>query len=203
MITTPDQITLKHELFRKLLHLASLAIPALYALTDETITLLVLVPVTFVILAVDLLKNHIKELNAAITGIFGRMMRSHEYFGLTGASYLLLASCIVIGVFPKNIAITAMAVPAVGDVMAGLIGRVFGRIRFFSKTVEGTLAFIFSGTLVVYLIMNIFQLSLLFFVTGFAATCIAGVVEAASKYLHIDDNFSVPIFIGLFMGVLL
>jgi len=202
-MTTPDQITLKHELFRKLLHLASLSIPVLYALTDETITLLALVPVTFIVVVIDLVRSNAKGLNAVITGIFGNIMRAHESLGLTGASYLLLASCIVIAVFPKNIAITAMAVPAVGDVMAGLIGRSFGRIQFFSKTVEGTLAFIFSGTLVVYLIMNIFQLSLLFFVTGFAATCIASVVEAASKYLHIDDNFSVPIFMGLFMGVLL
>lgn len=198
-----QQIDFQQEFYRKIIHLFSLVIPIGYGLTDKITTLIVLLPVTFIIVGADLFKHRVKEIRELANKIFGKMLRSHESTHLSGASYTLLASSIVIILLPKNIAITALAVPFVGDPMAGLIGRKFGRMRFFTKTVEGTLAFILSGSVVVYIIMLIFQLDLLFFVTGFVAVCIAGVVEAASAFLRIDDNFAAPLVMGLYMGVLL
>jgi len=199
----PTQIPFRQEILRKVIHLSAIMIPIGYALSNRADTLLFLIPITVFVAAADFLKSRVKELNELVTKIFGGMLRPKEYRGLSGASYTLLASCIVITLFPLHVAVTALAVPAVADTAAGLVGRKFGRMKFFNKTVEGTLAFILSGTFIVYVIMNIYGLSLLFFVTGFVAVCIAGVVEAASRFLHIDDNFSVPIVMGFYMGVLL
>jgi dolichol kinase len=103
-------------------------------------------------------------------------------------------------VFPRHLAITGFAVLIIiSDIAAALIGRKFGRNRLFTKSWEGTSAFIVSAFLVVTVIGNLLNAPWTYFAFGFIGAIVAGFAEAASAYLKIDDNFSIPVSIGLVM----
>jgi dolichol kinase len=93
--------------------------------------------------------------------------------------------------YTKPIAVAALTFIIVGDTLAALIGRRFGRHRFGRKSVEGSLACL-AGTLLV----AIFAPDLALPVALFGAT-VAAITEALST--RIDDNISVPIISGLAM----
>jgi dolichol kinase len=94
--------------------------------------------------------------------------------------------------FDKPIAIAAIAFIIVGDTLAALIGRKYGRHRFFNgKSWEGSAA-CFAGTLVV----AVFTPGL-----GWPVALIGAVVAAVVEALPLgtDDNVTVPILSGLAM----
>jgi dolichol kinase len=128
------------------------------------------------------------------------MIRDHEANGdFTGATYILLSVCFTIALYDKPIAIAALAFIIVGDTLAAIIGRKFGRHRFSNKSFEGSFACL-AGTVVVavlvWLLMPEFPLSV-----GLAGALVATVVEAMP--LGVDDNVSVPLVSGLVMSLLM
>ncbi|MCK4301338.1 MAG: phosphatidate cytidylyltransferase, partial [candidate division Zixibacteria bacterium] len=78
--------------------------------------------------------------------------------------------------------------------LAALIGRKFGRHRFWNKSLEGSLACL-AGTLVVAALAP--EIAWPIAVTG---AVVATVVEALP--LGVDDNVTVPILSGLSMTLL-
>ncbi len=204
---TETQITYQQEIYRKLIHFSSIIIPVVYTSTDHLRMLVVLLPVTALFIALDMLRHYDNKLKALTMNFLGDLIRDGEKDGeakrLSGASFTLLAACICIFLFPKIVAITALIVAAVADPIAALIGRKFGKKEFLGKTVEGTLAFILSGVMVVFAVSEVAHENVLFIVSGSVAVCLAAVMEAASKVIHIDDNFSVPVIMGFFMGILI
>ena len=78
--------------------------------------------------------------------------------------------------------------------MASLVGRKFGKIKFYDKTIEGSLAGLISCLLSGYLV----QLSLPFVVV-FSGAFAAMFIELLP--ISIDDNISVPLFAGTIMVI--
>ena len=109
----------------------------------------------------------------------------------TGATYILLSVCLTVAMYDKPIAIAALAFVIIGDSLAAIIGRKFGRHKFKSKSVEGSLACLL-GTVIVALFVPELQLQI-----GLLGAIVATVVEALS--FGIDDNITVPILAGLSM----
>jgi dolichol kinase len=197
-------INYKHELLRKSIHLCSLSIPIIYYFVTKELALTILVPLTIFSLILDFGRHVFPPLNKLFTLLFDFMLREHEKDpnkkNLSGASYVLLASTLSIFFFPKLFAITGIAVLILGDIAAALIGRKFGKHKFFFKSLEGTLAFFVVSCIVVLLIPKVEGL-LLEYIIGFIAVAVGALAENLS-YGWADDNLTIPISVGLTMALL-
>lgn len=123
----------------------------------------------------------------------GHMVRKHEEEGdFTGATYILLSVCLTVALFDRATAVAALAFIIVGDTLAALIGRRWGRHRIWGgKSVEGFLGCL-AGTLIVAFLTPGNPL----------LVCVIGAVSAAvieALPTGIDDNVSVPLGSGLVM----
>ena len=88
-------------------------------------------------IAIDLLRLHDQRVKRFFREFFGEMIREHEAFSLLGSTYLLLASLLAIEIFPQPLAAAAVGFTVLGDAMGALVGRAYGRHRFFNKSLEG------------------------------------------------------------------
>jgi len=183
---------------RKLTHLCALVIPGGYFLLklSRGAALAIMIPITILMLLIDIGRLRDWRIWRALKGIVSPIIREHEKMGdFTGASYILLTSCFAIALFPKPVAIAAMAFIMAGDPAAAIIGRKFGRIRYSEKSLEGSLAFLFMALIVAEVTP---QLPL---IVGIIGAVVATVTEALS--LHLDDNASVPLVSGVVMELLM
>ena len=207
-------ISYSQELYRKMIHLFSLVIPIGYALLGKWNMVFILLPLTTIIVFIDHSRHRSARLQQIVDGLFGKMLRAHEMDGeekhLSGASYMLLAACGCILFLPKIIAITAFSVLIISDTAAALVGRKWGEHKLLDKSVEGTLAFVASGIMVVIVVGLLSggdsHISLEFYMFGAIAVILGAMVELASNRWHIDDNISIPLAVGgamLVLGMLL
>jgi len=105
------------------------------------------------------------------------MIRVHEAGGdFTGATYILFSSACTIALFDKPIAIAALAFIIVGDTLAALVGRLYGRHRFGRKSIEGSLGCL-AGTLLVAFLTPQLQLEV-----AVPGAVVATVAEALSTH---------------------
>lgn len=133
------------EAQRKALHLASIVLP-LWILfeplpwphTHRQWVALLLALTAFAI-AVDVVRINDHRARRFFGKFFGGLLREHEQFNLTGSTYLLLAALLALEVFPRPLAGVALGFTVLGDGMAALVGKAYGRTRFFNKTLEGAL----------------------------------------------------------------
>lgn len=98
---------------------------------------LLLVSLVVAAIAIDLVRIHEHRARAWFRRFFGQLIREHERFNLLGSTYLLLAALLAIEVFPRPIAAAALGYTVLGDAVAALAGRAWGRTRVFGKSLEG------------------------------------------------------------------
>jgi len=200
----PATIDYKKELVRKSIHLTSLAICYVYYFVSSSFALKVLIPMTIFVVFIDLLRYYQSPFSRLFYMVFGPLLRQHELDyrkkNLNGASYVLIAVTLAVWIFPKPFVIPAIAVLILGDISAALIGRKYGRHKFLSKSLEGTLAFFIVGCLVIILSPKI-GLGIKEYIIGFIAVGFGAIAENIS-FGWMDDNFTIPITICLVMSVL-
>jgi dolichol kinase len=191
------------EFIRKGIHLFSLLIPVVYYFIPKSTALAILIPLTLAFGLSDIGRLFIPSFGRFYNTWFGFLLRSHEQNErgrrLNGATYVLLAATLLVLLFPKVIAITAIAVLIISDTSAALIGRRFGRHRFMSKSLEGASAFFLSGLLVVAFAPKV-EYAPAEYVIGAAAAFLGAVVEASA--IGLDDNLSIPLTVGGVMWLL-
>ena len=196
-------IEYKHELVRKAIHMCSLSIPIIYYFLTKQQALYLLAPIALTFLAVDIARFYSDPVSRWFYSWFGWLLRKHEQDGsvkrLSGATNVLLSACFCVLVFPKIITINALAVLIVSDTTSALIGRRFGKKRFFKKSLEGSLGFFISAVVVILLAPKIEGLPAEYLIGAFASA-LGAFVEAASS--RIDDNISIPISMGFAMWAL-
>ncbi|KAB2839111.1 MAG: dolichol kinase [Melioribacteraceae bacterium] len=197
-------IDYKNEVLRKSIHLCSLSIPVIYYFITEELALSILIPLALFSVVVDLGRYFIPSLKKPFYAVFGFLLRDHEKNEnnkkLNGATYVLLSAVIMILFFPKIIVVTAFTVLILSDTFAALIGRKFGRHKFLSKSLEGSLTFFVIGILIVIFAPKV-NGGILEYLIGFIAVGIGTIVENIS-FGYADDNLTIPISIGLTMWVL-
>lgn len=193
------------ELARKVIHLCSLSIPIAYSYLTYRAMLSVLVPITVVAFAIDYGRYYVGWLNKLFNILVGPILRPHERDSskklLSGGSYVLISACLSILFFPKVIAISAFSILIISDASSALIGRRFGKRHFLDKSLEGTLAFIASAWIVIFIapkVIGVWEE----YAIGMIAAVLGAIIEAASVTLRFDDNFSVPLTIGMVMWML-
>lgn len=185
------------EIVRKSIHLTSIIIPIVYFFTPRSLALEILIPLTLCFLIVDVGRYYSPTVEVLFNRAFGWLLRKHEsnreQKRLNGATYVLLAATISVFIFPKLIAITGFSVLILCDLAAALIGKRFGRHSLFKKSVEGTVAFLVTGILVVFLLPKI-EYSLAEYIVAIVAVGGGALVEALP--IEIDDNLSIPMTVG-------
>ena len=186
------------EFLRKLLHLSSLVIPFTYLFyfDSKVEALIILLPITLLAFLIEYLRiNSISVKNIFDKYLFS-MLRNHEKSGkYTGATWVFISSTLSIGIFPKDIAIISLIYMSIGDTAAGLIGRKYGTIKIYNKTLEGALAG-FIVCLIVGLMIDL-NLSKTLVVIGALS---AAIIELMP--ISIDDNLRIPLFSGTVMYVM-
>ncbi len=198
------EISYKQEILRKSIHLFSLSFPIIYYFITRDLALKVLIPMTIIAVVLDLLSKRKGIANKIIYGIFGKMLRAHETekkFTLNGASWVLISATTCVLIFPKMLMITGFSILIISDISAALYGRRYGKHKFFDKSYEGSAAFVVSAIIVVAVIGWLTNAPLPYYVIGWIACFFGAWAEAASGWLRVDDNMSIPLSVGGIMWI--
>ena len=182
----------KVEILRKIVHLATLVIPVGYALTSEEMAILFLVPFFIALLIVDLLRHfHSGTASLFQKYFFGRVLREEEKSAFMGSTYFIFSTILTILLFSKSIAIASILILILSDTAAALVGKWIGRVKIFGKTLEGSLAFLITSLLIVWIYPNLDRFS------GSLAALGATVIEVLP--IKVNDNLSIPLVAGAIM----
>jgi len=191
-------VSIKKELKRKALHLTGLTVPALYLLLGRTYTL-TFVGLAFALFVIlepfrvieewrDYIKRRLGLLSPEVVERIERLeeqlndiTREHERERVAAHIYFAAASFIVVYFFPEKVAIGAIALATLGDALAAIIGKTFGRHRFSNgKSVEGSLAYFLTGMVILTPLV------------GFLPAFIGSLAGTIAEFYNLppDDNFS-------------
>lgn len=199
--TGRDTINYKDELVRKLIHLCSLSIPIIIYFTSRSLSIAILSCITAAAIILDLSRYIYPPVGKVFYSIFGFLLRKHEVDdkkkNLNGATYVFISALICVIIFPKVLFLTGFTMLIISDSSAALIGRKFGKHKFLSKSLEGTLAFFVSAAIVVLFTPKINNLFTEYMI-GIIAAAVAAIVENIS-FGFADDNLSIPLSAGLTM----
>ena len=194
-------IQYRDELFRKLIHLFSLSIPIVYYFITQETAAIILGILAAVALIIDLGRYIHPKAGNIFYKIFGFLLREHELDAkkknLNGATYVLISALISVLIFPKVIFISAFSILIISDSAAALVGRKFGRHKFLSKSLEGTLTFFISACIVILFTQKVGGFFEEYWI-GFIAAFVGAIIENVSFKL-VDDNLSIPLSVGFTM----
>lgn len=137
----PSPHTIRREVYRKAIHVASIALPLLVWLLPRSLGLLLLVPLALLALLIDWGRLRFRGPRYHFLRRTRTLLRPRERHGLAGATYMVVAYTLALLIFPKPIAVAGMLFNGLGDAAAALVGRRWGRRRIWrGKTLEGALA---------------------------------------------------------------
>jgi dolichol kinase len=156
------------------------------------LSVIILLICTVIFLTVDFLRLHLNPIKGIFIILFGSLLRRKEFSSLTGGSYLLLASLATLLIFndTPGVFIAAISFLSIGDTAAAIVGLAIGRIKFFRKSLEGSLAGFISCLIVAYIVSILPDKNLPFRVALWGAVA-ATVVEALP--IEVNDNVVIPI----------
>ena len=158
---------------------------------------LVLISLVVLAIAIDLVRLHDHRARRFFRAFFGELIREHEQFNLLGSTYLLLAGLLAIELFPRPMAAAAIGFTVLGDGLAAIVGRAYGRRRFFGKTLEGT-----AGGLTACLAWAAYLAAWghLSWEVSIAGALVASLIEFLP--IPLDDNLGITLFAGYAMKLL-
>lgn len=203
MEITDNQISLRSELKRKMIHLFSSVIPFSYYLLERKTMLSILIAMFIAMLVIDVLRVKNQKVKYLYIKFLGDILRRHETekekIFFTGGTYLIFAFLICVLIFEKNIAILSMFILIFCDTTAAIVGRKKGKHFIGQKTIEGSLAFFFTGIIILFLVIGITDLKFLFAgtIALFVTTLFELIPLNSIKSFKIDDNITIPVFFGI------
>lgn len=116
--------TLRHELARKAIHLASAAVPVAYmAGAPRAAVLAALGAAGAVAVTVEVARRRSARARALFDGTVGALLRAHERDRWSGATWMCAAYALAVLAFPRAEAAAAMLAVATGDAAAAVVGR--------------------------------------------------------------------------------
>jgi dolichol kinase len=157
-----------------------------------------LISLTVVAIAIDLVRIHEGRVRRFFKNILGEMIREHEAFSLLGSTYLLIAGLLAIEMFPRPVAGAALGFTVLGDSFAALVGKAWGRHRFFNKTLEGALGGLAACTAWAAFLASAGWLP---WHVALAGALAASLVEVLP--IPLDDNLGITLVSGYTMKLLL
>ncbi len=186
-------------MFRKLYHLGGLIFPLILILFSRRIAIEVCGVLFILVLIFDLFRLQWKEFNLLIIKKLPIRFKKKELKNFSGSPYFLGGCLLTLVLFQPEYAIGGIICLSIGDLSAVTIGRNFGRIRIFNKTLEGTLAFMVDAAITLF-IVRYFGIINLPTTAIISAAVITAVVELLP--IKIDDNLTIPIIGALVLKLL-
>jgi len=194
-------VSLKLELKRKALHMTGLSVPLIYLALGKSAAITFVLIFLIIFLALEPfrlgegLRIKVKEklgipeeVTEKIEREIDGIAREREKRGIGAHIYFTIAALLVIYLFPREVAIGSISVATLGDAMAAIIGKSYGRHRFKNgKSVEGSLAYFITGLLILTPLVGL-KMALL-------ASLVGMIVEFYG--LPPDDNFSNQLAIAI------
>jgi dolichol kinase len=191
-----EDISFFNEVIRKATHLGALIVPGGYYVLqlEKNEMLAIMVPISLLMFIIDIARlRNWKFWTKFASKFLSPIIREHEMKGdFTGASYILMSFCLTIALYSKPIAVTAISFIIVGDSFAALLGRRFGKIKFYrNKTIAGSVGCLIGMLIVAVLVPD------MYLPIAIIGAVFGTIFEAFS--FGVDDNVTVPILSGLFM----
>ena len=186
------------EIKRKFFHLLGLLFPLLTIYCDNRILLLVSCIATFCMIVFDYHNLFHYLCKIPVIGVLLiRLLRKDETVNhnLCGLTWLFIGYTIILASYEQYLVVIAMIIFVFCDMASALIGKNFGKFKIcVNKTLEGLIAFVVVGDVVLYFIMKYMSNVVSFDVSFLCiALVVSAIVELISKSIHIDDNFSIPL----------
>lgn len=181
---------LQDEAPRKAIHLMSIVIPLGILHLPIDVTRRGLLLATLLFLGIDLARLHDARVRTYFTKFFGRLIRRHERNDLLASTYMLVSALLATALFSREVAAAAYLFLVVGDTVAALVGKAWGRTRVFGKTLEG-----FAAGFAASFVSAILLVPGLSWGVLAAGALAAAIVEILP--IPIDDNFRIPLLSGL------
>jgi glycerol-3-phosphate acyltransferase PlsY len=156
-----------------------------------------LIVLTLTAITLDVIRIHDHRVRRFFTRFVGELLRDHESFSLLGSTYLLIAALLAVEIFTLPVAAAALGFTILGDGVAALVGRRFGRNRFFGKTLEGA-----AGGLGACLIWATYLATIgaLPWNVVLVGALVASLIELLP--IPLDDNLGITLFAGYAMKLL-
>ena len=196
---------MKNEICRKLVHLTSLGIPFGYKYWldyNKPWALFWILLVFSLFFAYEFLRSSESKFGLFLNRYFGFILRDHEKKGKLAGSFYLLISCIVCVVFFQGeVAFLALSFLGIGDTVAALIGKKFGRIKIGNKSLEGSLSCFVACLGCVYFFGNrgVAPSEMLFWTICCLGALVATVTELVPGKL--DDNLKMPLATAVVLAI--
>ena len=183
----------RNEIYRKTIHLFASVIPLAYymVIPDQWLAILIMLAFSVLSITIEICRNRLPKFKIIFNYYFHYFLRDHESKGeITGATWLLIGSCITIVLFPKEIAVPALLFLTVGDTFAAIVGITFPMGRIKGKTISGSLSGFVLSLSVILPVMHDTNPDVLI-LGGFTAM----LIELLP--IPVDDNLTIPLFSGL------
>lgn len=204
MENTDYKIKLKYELSRKGIHISFSLIGFIYIFLGWNVAFPLLCLALIVMVSFDIGRANSDKIQQFYHSIFLKILRSHEIDNrkslFTGGTYLVISAFLIVLLFPMPIAVASIFIITYSDSIAAIIGKMFGRIKIFDKTLEGSISFFLSGLLIIYFSPKISVDPFEFQIAVFSLI-VCTVVDVLP--VKIDDNLSLPVVFSVFYFMLL
>jgi len=177
-----------NELAGKAVHLVIILALLFYVVIkqqySQTSALIFLVALLLIFLVLEYLRL---DLNLKMP-LYSLFIKPKEETRLSGAIYFLSATIICLAVFDFNIAIAALLMVIIGDAVAAMAGKRYGKTLLYrNKTAIGALAELIINLAIALIILRSTSIYVIL-ATAFTAT----IVETLAD--EVDDNLLVPLF---------
>lgn len=213
---------------RKMFHLVGLFIPIAYFFhildgispwvfkeTTRALIFWLTGSVTVIFLFIEFMRFRFPAWQNLFVKVAGKMLKGKELDKMHGSVPYVLALCIVVGFFPRDIAILSILFLTFGDPAAAFFGGKFGTIRFYNgKSLQGTLggmagAFIAGLVFLTllstaqahsdYLLWDNHGIRMENWLTLGVGAIAALLIEFVSHEGFLDDNLTIPVGASLVM----
>lgn len=188
-----DLLNLQAELKRKVIHLSCAVLPLLYYfyLNREQIVILCST-ISILFLIAEFLRFRHRESGVLFKKIFSPLLREREKNKhITGATYLFISATVTFIIFRKEIAVPAVMILTIADSFAAIVGKMTDSLRFFDKSLAGSVTFFFISLIIIYIYVP--EIGWLSLVIAILVT----LIEALP--LPINDNILISLSTGFIL----
>lgn len=182
---------------RNVLHVTTaLGVVALLELLDNPALVLgIAAIVAAAAWSTELARRVSPRVNTLVMKVFNPVAHPHEVQRVNSATWYTTALLLLAATQSTLLCVTGVVVLGIGDPIAALVGRRFGRIKLLhGRSLEGTVAFALSATAATFIAFALFHSSMgLSMAFGLAAAASVAGALAELFSLRVDDNFSIPL----------
>ena len=157
-----------------------------YMNTSKKEALVLIGSIALLFLLLDLIRLFSKKVNVFFFKTVKDLYKAKEYKKFSSITLFLFASFLAVLLFEKEIAVLAVSYLIFGDFFSKFFGLHFGRIKFFEKSLEGSLAHFNACIISGYILIHFLSFPLHVFLIGALVASISEVLP-----IGINDNFSV------------